>query len=171
MHPHLSIGRDQYGHFLPGYGRSPTPVIDRFWSKVDKSGDCWLWRACRTWDGYGEFAVQQVTGKWRIVRAHRFAYELTHGPIPDGLQIDHLCRNRACVNSAHMELVTQRINILRGNSFSAREAARTHCPHGHPYDLLNTYADKRGKRYCRACNRISTYRRYHSPPLKHRPRR
>jgi hypothetical protein len=78
-------------------------------------------------------------------------------PVPKGLTIDHLCRNRACVNPAHMEVVTNRVNIMRGDTPAARNAARTHCAHGHPFDESNTYhrAGKKGQagRDCRACIR------------------
>jgi hypothetical protein len=91
----------------------------RFWSKVDRTGDCWKWTAGLTGSGYGRF-------RWDggEVAAHRFAYELLVGAIPDGLQIDHLCRNRACVNPAHMEPITQRENILRGVGRAALNAPR-----------------------------------------------
>ena len=121
------------------------PVEARFWSKVDKSGDCWLWMGSLTASGYGSFR-----GENRTVLSHRQAYELLVGCIPDDLTIDHLCRVRRCVNPTHMETVTNRINILRGNGISARAALRIHCPHGHPYDLFNTIRDN-GCRRCRIC--------------------
>jgi hypothetical protein len=92
---------------------------DRFWANVDQSGDCWLWMGART-RGYGRF---EVDGKGMAV--HRFAYELLIGPVPEGLQIDHLCRNRPCVNPAHLEPVTNRENTMRGQTIpAARHAAR-----------------------------------------------
>ncbi len=119
----------------------------RFWSKVDKSGDCWLWIACRNKNGYGKF----YDGS-RLVPAHRFSYELNSGPIPEGLVLDHLCRQPPCVRAGHLEAVTERENILRGTGMSARWAPRTHCEHGHPFDLENTLFSKNG-RVCRTCNR------------------
>ena len=89
----------------PPIGATPE---GRFWAKVDRSGSCWLWLAA-TSHGYGTF---QSNGK--LVRAHRYAYELLVGPIPGGLVIDHLCRTTACVNPEHLEPVTQRENLLRG---------------------------------------------------------
>src|SRR6266496_2265386 len=91
-------------------------LVTRFWAKVDRSGGsraCWLWTGKTGRDGYGRIGLGG-RGALVRVRAHRFAYELLIGPIPDGLQIDHLCRVRHCVNPAHLEPVTQRENILRG---------------------------------------------------------
>jgi len=127
-------------------------TIDRFWSKVDKSGACWLWKASISSTGYGKFTINGVK-----IYAHRFAYELVNELLPDyaqrGLELDHLCRNRSCVRPQHLELVTKRENILRGTGFAAREAMKTQCPKGHPYDLFNTYITTAGTRACRACQR------------------
>ena len=132
--------------------RSKTDPLERFWDKVDLNGPlwngtpCWLWTSAHDKDGYGAF-----WGNDRFGRAHRFAYETYVGPIPEGLEIDHLCRNRACQNWAHMEPVTCQVNLLRGIGPSAVNAAKTHCPQGHPYDELNTIVVRTG-RQCRACN-------------------
>lgn len=83
--------------------------LDRFWAKVDKSGECWEWTASRTHNGYGEFRVWRE-GKYTLIRSHRLAYVLTHGLIPEGMQIDHICHNRACVNADHLRLATPRQN-------------------------------------------------------------
>ena len=119
---------------------------ERFWTKVNKSGECWLWTAGLYHDGYGKF----WDGK-RHCRAHRFAYELLVAPIPDGLQLDHLCRVRHCVNPAHLEAVDCRTNLLRGTGLTATKAAQTHCVHGHPFDEVNTYIKPNGARGCRIC--------------------
>ena len=126
-----------------------APADERFWPKVNKTETCWLWTAGCGSDGYGRLYVAG-----RHVLAHRFAYELLVGPIPEGLQIDHLCRVRLCVNPAHMEPVTQQENIRRGES-GRWQLAKTHCPQGHPYDTENTNL-YRGMRYCRSCGRANT---------------
>jgi hypothetical protein len=139
-------------------GNKPTfgdpRLIDRFWSKVseDPSG-CWLWTAGTT-GGYGMFGMGGRAG--RMYRAHRVSYEALVGPIPDGLQIDHLCRVRNCVNPSHLEPVTPEENNSRGESSSAIRARQTHCIAGHPFDEQNTAHIKQAGRLfrrCQACNR------------------
>lgn len=122
-------------------------MSEAFWQRVNKTESCWLWTGGRISSGYG------LTPKPPRVLAHRYAYELLVGPIPDGLQLDHLCRQRLCVNPAHLESVDNRTNTLRSNSRSAINARAIHCPAGHPYDLLNTYFNKKGHRFCRTCAR------------------
>ena len=131
--------------------------LERFFQKVgeeDENG-CWPWLAAKKW-GYGCFALEG--GKVQV-RAHRYAYEVLVGPIPEGLTIDHLCRNRGCVNPSHMEPVTMGVNVLRGDGPSARNARVTHCPRGHPYDEENTYRRSDGGRDCRTCLRARDMRR------------
>lgn len=132
----------------------PVPAEDRFWSKVYLPpcvDDCWLWTGYRkASQGYGFFYVSMSEP---IVTAHRFSYRLNVGPIPAGLQIDHLCRNKGCVNPSHLEAVTSRENTLRGIGISALNALKTHCPQGHPYSFENTLVDAKRKRYCRTCHR------------------
>ncbi len=98
---------------------------ERFWVKVDVLGDCWLWAAGLDGHGYGQFRVGSRTdGTRRMVRAHRWAYEHLVGVIPDGLDLDHLCRTPRCVNPAHLEPVTNRENSRRG--FASRGATARH---------------------------------------------
>lgn len=141
----------------------PSPE-ERFWAKVDK-GDgtgCWLWTA-HALKGYGYF---RLNGKH--CRAHRVAYELMVGPIPDGLTIDHVkangCTSTLCVKAiadefgpAHLEPVTMRENLLRGDTLQARNARKTHCPQGHPFDEANTMRYG-GSRHCRACHKAQAAR-------------
>lgn len=127
---------------------------DRFWAKVSVTGFCWLWTRAKNAYGYGVFQlVPTYKGKGgKQVKAHRHAYELLVGPIPDGMQLDHLCRVRSCVNPDHLQPVDNRTNALRGQGFTAKNAKKTHCPQGHPYDEKNTYhAPKTGWRQCRTC--------------------
>ena len=129
-----------------------TPAITlRFWDKVDLTGGmaaCWPWKASRSGRGrgYGQFHYPRRTSHL----AHRLAYELIVGPIPAGLTIDHLCRNQICCNPMHMEPVTNRENILRGDSPSAKAARKTHCYRGHPFTPENTIWV--GYRKCRTCH-------------------
>ncbi len=129
--------------------KKKVPAIERFLAKIIIAEvGCWEWTANLYWNGYGEF--------WdgnKYIRAHRFSYEWFKGEIPDGLQLDHLCRNRACVNPDHLEVVTSRDNILRGIGFAVKNASATHCSHGHPYDLFNTYYRPGGGRSCKTCGR------------------
>ena len=134
-------------------GPKPRPAADRFWDKVNKTDTCWLWTASCSPTGYGVFRISQPVHK--LVSAHRWAYEQVHGPIPAGLQIDHLCRIRHCVNPDHLEAVTQKENLQRGKGTNGHSYTRkTHCKHGHMFNCKNTQIRPDGSRRCRVCNRI-----------------
>ena len=129
--------------------RPETPVghrpslSDRFWSKVAKTDSCWEWQGSKDRKGYGRIHLKGFPQL-----AHRVAYELLIGQIPEGLTLDHLCCNPPCVNPAHLEPVTNEENLRRWYSNIPA------CPKGHPYTEANTYRDpKHGHRRCRTCTR------------------
>jgi hypothetical protein len=111
---------------------------------------CWIFRKKPTNRGYAQFMMPDGSQPG----AHRAFYEHYVGPIPVGLTIDHLCRVRRCVNPDHLEPVTRGENVLRGDTITAANARKTHCPRGHEYDEANTYVCKRGMRHCRTCHQL-----------------
>lgn len=151
-------------HYLKWYkntppeDRPPLPprpsALERFLPKITESeSGCWLWTASLTKAGYGLFSV-----KHKKIYAHRWSYEHFVGPISEGLTIDHLCRNTACANPEHLEAVTMGENVRRGTA-GLHQAAKTHCPHGHPYEGDNVFKDNRGRRRCKTCKREKDRRR------------
>lgn len=130
---------------VPTWGMT---IHQRFLSKVVLSQGCWLWGGYLEENGYGRLTVDGKPA-W----AHRVAYELFVGPVPEGMELDHLCRNRRCVNPRHLEPVSHQENMCRSPvGAAAFHRSKTHCPQGHPYsgDNLIIY---RGMRYCRECQR------------------
>jgi HNH endonuclease len=122
--------------------------LERFnnnWIPVTESG-CWLWIGGCIRNGYGAFYVAK-----KQILAHRYSYLVRHGSIPQGLQLDHLCRVPSCVNPDHLEIVTSRVNTLRGLSPSAMNARKTHCQNGHLFTDANTYYARDKSRRCREC--------------------
>lgn len=122
----------------------------RFWEKVQKTPSCWIWLASRRCGGYGEIWDKTI-GRTRC--AHRVSYEWSYGPIPKGLTVHHKCNNPPCVNPEHLEVMTMRENTLLNDSAVSRNARKTHCPQGHPYDGVNTFHYKKQHRQCRTCKR------------------
>lgn len=129
----------------------------RFWPKVNKTETCWEWTAYRGKNGYGQFGLAPK----QLIYAHRYAYTLLVGPIPEGTEIDHLCRNRSCVNPEHLEPVIHAVNVQRGEG-GKYWSAKTHCPRGHEYTEENTRTYQ-GRRWCKMCDRIR-------PPRKRKPK-
>lgn len=120
-----------------------------FWKDCERgAGGCWLWTGRTNGAGYGLYFHGP---KGHLVLAHRRAFEALHGPIQD--ELDHLCKMRNCCNPAHLEDVTRRENVLRSNNMGARNARKTHCDRGHPFDEANTFRLGNGGRGCRTCRR------------------
>lgn len=125
-----------------------TSVQDRFWSKVNRTDGCWSWTA-GTYQGYGRFRIGSVGS--RNMLAHRVAWEWARGPVPAGMELDHLCRNRACVRPEHLEPVAPDVNKRRQVPNNGK-AARTSCKRGHEYTPENTRRHPvRGNRICVTC--------------------
>lgn len=121
--------------------------------QTEHSNQCWLWPYAKYYDGYGQVVINRKTH-----RVYKVAFELRYGKVPDGLQLDHLCRERSCWNPDHLEVVTQQENIKRGQ-VGLRHSSKEYCPKGHPYNEENTYHYKNG-RYCRECGRENCRRWY-----------
>lgn len=132
--------------------RSLTPT-QRFWRRVDKTDDCWIFTGGLTHNGYSQVWVNGAP-----IYGHRFSYEELVAPIPAGMTLDHLCRRRACVNPSHLEPVSAVENTMRGGAAPAINARKTACVRGHAFDSANTHVGPDGKRYCRACRRIRAQR-------------
>lgn len=131
---------------------------ERFWAKVEKTETCWNWTAVKVTGGYGLFRGGPGAKKL----AHRWIWEATVGPIPEGYQVDHLCKNPSCVNPAHLEPVPPRTNWERSNAVTRINALKTHCKRGHEFTPENTATYSRGNRTCRQCGKDryrATYRR------------
>ena len=141
---------------VPLAASGSSSIVDRFWTSIEFppfSNGCWLWLGAVNHSGYGRLYAER-----RDSRAHRVAYEICVGPIPSGMVIDHLCRNKRCVNPAHLEAVTQGENVRRDHASRFVHRYASHCRHGHPLTAENVYW--RGtRRECRQCRRIGDARR------------
>jgi hypothetical protein len=129
-------------------------VEERFFGNVQQDSECWIWTGHIQIGGYGRVWIDQ---KQRL--AHRWSYEFLRAEIPQGLQLDHLCRRPACVNPWHLEPVTGHVNLLRGDTVTGLNARKTHCKWGHPFTPENTYTKPgNGSRGCRICRRAADQR-------------
>ena len=141
------------------------PDLVRFLIKVavpaDPENDCWIWIGAIA-QGYGRFQVGGSRAKGgQSFQAHRLSYLWWVGPIPEDRILDHLCRNRACVNPRHLEPVAVQTNVLRGEGFAALNARKTHCPRGHPYSGENLRFNVNGQRQCVTCCRRRNLAQYY----------
>ena len=150
--------------------RSANEAQMRFWTRVDRiSGGCWLWTGHTASNGYGRIQIDGVS-----MPVHRVSYEWLVGPVPDGLELDHVrargCTSRACVNPAHLEPVTHRENTLRGDTIVAAQTKRTHCPRGHELSEGNLVPSslKNGRRGCLTCSRAKAAERRRCTPNPYR---
>ena len=153
----------RYYHWLDDdwYSDDPAAIMtpelnkaieNRILSNVVKTKDCWIWH-CWIWQGYKRDGYGQIVVNNKQEQAHRIVYQLLCGKIPKGLVLDHLCRDRLCVNPDHLEPVTNKENIMRGIGLTAKNAKKTNCPKGHAYTKENTRISK-GKRYCNDCGKL-----------------
>lgn len=144
------------------------PLKERLLNRIAISDTgCWLWVGYLDKYGYGSLGVPRcIAGKVKNVRAHRLSYELFKGPLLQGKYIDHLCKQRACINPDHLELVTPGENVMRSTkTFQAINAAKTHCKNGHPLSGQNLYLMRLGHRSCRTC-RSTAYTKYYTAKRK-----
>lgn len=125
----------------------PTNSVDKLIKeKVNKTASCWIWTGCVASNGYSKLSFES-----KHTSAHRVFYKWFKGPIEDGLQIDHLCRNKLCVNPDHLEAVTPKVNTLRSENIAAKNSRRTICLKNHPLAGNNLYITPDGRRQCRMC--------------------
>lgn len=148
---HLSVPSQGRGCKMT-FQRKTKPIADRLWPKVVwQSNGCWNWTGKVSVRGYGTIRIKKGS-KWGQGYAHKIAYELVRGIVPNGLEIDHLCKNKVCCNPSHLEAVTHLVN-------SRRAMVKSHCKHGHEFNEDNTYITREGWKMCKKCN-AERQRRY-----------
>lgn len=151
---------------IPAF-RNDGDVVDQLMARIspEPNSGCWLWLGTVNDNGYGVIGIR---GRRR--KAHVIVYESLVGLVPVGLELDHLCRTRCCVNPRHLEAVTTRTNLLRGDGMAARQARKTHCQFGHPFDAENTrlYTRRDGRGTMRVC--VTCARQPHAATLLATPR-
>lgn len=133
------------------------PLAERLWSNIKTDGECWVWKRGKTRAGYGTIGYFGKT-----YYTHRLSYELMVGPIPDGLELDHLCFNRLCCNPWHLEPVTSEVNKRR----MLDRNTKMQCPQGHPYEGSNVIVELDGSRRCRACRKAYDRKRHSAKAVK-----
>ena len=127
---------------------------ERFFKFVEKTDTCWNWIGFIN-DGYGKFNIKDVDGKWKQYFSHRVSWSIHGRKFTDGMVLDHICRNRKCINPDHLREVTPEENVLKNSlSFVSINSEKTKCPSGHLYLGENLRHTKTGARYCLECKRI-----------------
>lgn len=126
-------------------------TVEKLFSRFISIEECWAWTYRPANTGYAQISLKS-DGEWVVKSPHRMIYELLVGEIPEGKQLDHLCRNRLCVNPEHLEPVTQKENLLRGSGWAGVNSRKTECPSGHEYTEENTQLNKEGHRKCKTCS-------------------
>lgn len=155
-HEHEFVDKQAFDRVVEALNMCDKGMVARFWSKVKvlKKRQCWEWLSCTSPNGYGKFSIGNYPHS-----AHVFAFKFFNGAIPEGMVVDHICRNRLCVNPTHLRTVSPKVNVLENSqSIPAKHIVKTHCPVGHEYNFENTRLSKNKSgsvsRHCRVCQKI-----------------